>query len=221
MAEAPSSSASTDESAAEIARLHVELQRRGSVIRDYEVALEAEHRKVAKAHADLEEFTRWLERAENERDERTRQVAYLEQTKPTGLAAWWHARKTFPPPPAPLPLPYTDVPGVDFVYYLCTSPYRVYREPAFMLQGWAFPRSGEPVTALRARVDGVEFFGTYGLDEPSVIAHFGPQPNNPRPGFKIPIETPPGRHRLSLEARVGSGDWVSFLKTPIWACYRT
>jgi len=110
-------------------------------------------------------------------------------------------------------------PGARFVYHLTTSPYRVFREPASMLEGWAFPSDGRPVTALRVRIDAMVYVGTYGLESPGAIAQHGPQAANPRPGFRIPILTPEGRHWLGLEARLGDGDWVSILATPIWVRY--
>jgi hypothetical protein len=108
------------------------------------------------------------------------------------------------------------VEGGAFTYYLHTSPFRIYREDTFTLKGWAWPEDGRPITAIRINLSGRTFIGRHGLDEPEVIARYGPQPSNPRPGFEVSFETPPGRHFLSLEAQVGGGEWLWIVKTSIW-----
>lgn len=109
-----------------------------------------------------------------------------------------------------------DEPGARFTYHLHTSPYRIYRAGRFILRGWAFPADGRAVSAVRARVDDQAFPGRCGLPEPEVIARHGPQPQNPQPGFEIDFATPPGRHRLRIEACLENRDWVSILNLPIW-----
>ena len=49
-----------------------------------------------------------------------------------------------------------------------------------------------------------------------MIARYGPQPKNPRPGFEVTIETPPGRHMLSLEANLENSEWRSIMSTSVW-----
>ncbi len=175
--------------------------------------------RLARAQHDAVDFANWLAAAEDEREALRREVAAWRQPEKAGVAAAWRAwrgeaRTVSPPVPAPT---FTAVPSAPFRYHLRTSPFRVFREAGCVLHGWAFPVDGRPVTALRARVDDREFFGTYGLPEPDVLAQFGPQAENPRPGFKLPIETPPGRHQLSLEARLAGDPWVCILSVPIWA----
>ena len=110
-------------------------------------------------------------------------------------------------------------PGVEggiFTYYLHTSPFRIYRDGSFTLRGWAWPHDGRAITAVRASVDGRAFLGRHGLDEPEVIAKHGAQPKNPRPGFEVTFETPPGRHSLSLEAQIEGNEWLWIVRTSIW-----
>jgi hypothetical protein len=108
------------------------------------------------------------------------------------------------------------VEGGIFTYYLHTSPFRVYHDEAFTLRGWAFPQDGRRVTAVRAVVDARSFVGRHGLEEPEVVARYGAQPANPRPGFEVRFETPPGRHLLSLEAQLEGGEWRWIVRTSIW-----
>ena len=109
-----------------------------------------------------------------------------------------------------------EVEGAVFTYYLHTSPFRIYHEDAFTRRGWAFPEDGRQVTSVRAVVDARTFVGRHGLEEPEVIARYGAQPANPRPGFEIRFETPPGRHRLSLEAQLEGSEWRWIMRTSIW-----
>jgi len=119
------------------------------------------------------------------------------------------ARETAPPTSP-------DLPGTGFAYHLQTSPFRIYRGDGFTMRGWAFPEDGRAVTAVRARVDDRVFPGTWGLEEPEAAARPGALPRNPRPGFEIVLGTPPGRHRLRLEACLEPGGWVSIVSLPIW-----
>jgi hypothetical protein len=108
------------------------------------------------------------------------------------------------------------VEGAIFIYYLHTSPFRIYRGETFTITGWAWPADGSAVSAIRASVDGRTFTGRHGLEEPEVIAKHGPQAKNPRPGFEVTFETRPGRHLLSIEALVEGAGWRWLLRTPIW-----
>lgn len=109
-----------------------------------------------------------------------------------------------------------DVQGGIFTYYLHTSPFRVYRCDAFTLRGWAWPQDGRAITAVRAAVGSRAFMGRHGLEEPEVIARYGAQAANPRPGFEIRIETPPGRHLLTIEAQIEGAEWRWIVRTTIW-----
>jgi hypothetical protein len=108
------------------------------------------------------------------------------------------------------------VEGAVFTYYLHTSPFRIYRDAAFTLRGWAWPQDGRAVTQVRANVGGRLFAGRAGLEEPEVLARHGAQERNPRPGFAVTFDTPPGRHLLSLEAQLDGAEWRSIMTTSIW-----
>ncbi len=122
-----------------------------------------------------------------------------------------------PDPQAVGPAPEKNaVEGAVFTYYLHTSPFRIYRGDSFTLRGWAWPQDGRAITAVRVSLDGRTFVGRHGLEEPEVIAKHGAQPANPRPGFEITFETPPGRHLLSLEAQIEGSEWRWIMRTSIW-----
>jgi hypothetical protein len=166
--------------------------------------------------SDLEILTRKLE-AEGERaDGLAAQLARIKGT------LFWRLHSHFLPhdymePPAAKPSP--GAPGVEgaaFTYFLHTSPFRIYREPTFTLKGWAWPDDGRAVTAVRVNLGGRLFDGKIGIEEPEVIARHGPQAANPRPGFEITFDTPPGRQSLCLEAQLGGTEWRSIMRTTIW-----
>ena len=203
---------------AELEKLQTELVRRNTYVHELHLARIADQKRIDGLHRDLAQFTRWLQQAEEERDRLKALVTGLETPETTRLAAAWRGlrgRRRDVQVVAGAPN-FPECPDGGFLYHFHNSPYRIFREPAFLLAGWAVPQDGRPVTALRARVDDRSFSGTYGLAEPEIIARFGEQPENPRPGFKFIVELPAGRHRLSLEARLGGGDWVKIVSIPIW-----
>jgi hypothetical protein len=122
-------------------------------------------------------------------------------------------RPAQPPGPAG-PIPPAE--GGVFTYYLHTSPFRIYRQPTFTLRGWAWPRDGQAISAVRVNLGGRLFVGRIGIEEPEVIEQHGPQAANPRPGFEVAFETPPGGHLLSIEAQLADGAWRSIMTTTIW-----
>ncbi len=162
-------------------------------------------KREQEASADLEILTRKLEDAEARIASLTAELERARAPK-----SKWGAK------PAEVPAPTAPVPGAPFTYYLHTSPFRVYRDSAFTLRGWAWPVDGRKVTAIRVDVDGRTYAGKLGLPEPEVVAHYGLQPENPQPGFEITIETPAGRHSFSLEAQLGGSEWRSIMRTTIW-----
>lgn len=178
-------------------------------------------KREQEASADLERLTRKLE-SEGER------AAGLEAELGRIRGSWvWRlcalfrsdGQKKAPRSPSPAAAPGTDRAPVEagvFTYYLHTSPFRIYRDASFTLRGWAWPQDGGAITAIRVTLGGREFLGRYGIEEPEVIARYGPQRANPRPGFEIPFETPPGRQALSLEAQVGGSQWRWIMRTSIW-----
>jgi hypothetical protein len=164
-------------------------------------------RREQEASADLEILTRKIEEAEA-------RIASLERELGEARAApgRWGKPQAKPAGPAPRPA----LPGAPFTYYLHTSPFRIYRDPAFTLRGWAWPQDGRAVTAVRVDLDGALFPGRTGIEEPEVVARYGLQANNPRPGFEVTFATPAGRHTFSLEAQLDLGEWRSVMRTTIW-----
>lgn len=168
-------------------------------------------RREQEASADLEVLTRKLE-AEGARTAALEaELARIRSSWAWRLGALGQAAEGSPPPP-----PGPQVEGGVFTYYLHTSPFRIYRDPTFTLRGWAWPRDGGAVTAVRVNLDGRLFVGRHGIEEPEVIARYGPQSANPLPGFEVAFETPPGRHLLSLEAQLNNSEWRSIVRTSIW-----
>jgi hypothetical protein len=178
-------------------------------------------RREQESFADLEVLVRKLESAEA-------RAGALEDRLSAVWNSWsWRLtaplrflrRAAAPEPQAGAPRDFMGPPPVEggaFTYYLHTSPFRIYRGETFTLRGWAWPVDGGAVSAVRVNLDGRTFTGRHGLEEPEVIARYGDQPKNPRPGFEVTFETRPGRHLLSLEALVEGAGWRWMLKTPIW-----
>jgi hypothetical protein len=174
-------------------------------------------RREQESFADLELLVRKLEGAQARAAAAENALARLQ-----GSLAW---RLTAPlrslrPAWGGGPAPAAAAPAVAggvFTYYLHTSPFRIFREPRFTLRGWAWPEDGRPVTAVRVAVGSQTFIGRHGLPEPEVVARYGEQPHNPRPGFEVTFDTPPGEHPFSLEAQLGGEEWRWILRTTIWA----
>ena len=171
-------------------------------------------KRVQEASSDIEILTRKLEAATGESEKLAAQLAAIRRS------LGWRLARLFGPEPSPVAAPRAPAnppsQGGVFTYYLHTSPFRIYRETSFTLRGWAWPEDGGSVTAIRANVDGRLFAGRIGIEEPEVIERYGPQPANPKPGFEVSFETPPGRHLLAIEAQVGGADWRTILCTSIW-----
>jgi len=167
-------------------------------------------RREQEASADLEILTRKIEDAEA-------RISSLEAQLQAAAAPkdrW--GKPVVKPVPAPALPPRPMLPGAPFTYYLHTSPFRIYRDDAFTLRGWAWPEDGRPITAVRVDVDGKLYLGRTGIDEPEVVARYGAQAHNPTPGFEITFETPAGRHAFSLEAQLSGEEWRSVMRTTIW-----
>jgi len=167
---------------------------------------------------DLEELTRKLE-AEGERVAALEtELAFIRGSLAWRLSAPLRAllRDAAPVAAPAQPPGAAPVEGAPFTYYLHTSPFRIYRDKSFRLRGWAWPQDGGAVTAVRVNLGGRVFAGRHGIEEPEVIARYGPQPANPRPGFEVTFETPPGRHSLSVEAQIDGKEWRWIMRTTIW-----
>jgi hypothetical protein len=184
--------------------------------------LEAEERIRSQVHAIAERDTKihGLNLAAVERDRYIHEL-HLEQIALREALHALHADlETFTwmleKAGAPAPPSSPDLPGLPFTYHFQTPPYRIYRPNPFTLMGWAVPKDDRAISAVRARVDDRAFPGRAGLPAPEATAQLGPQAKNPNPGFEIDFETPPGRHRLRIEAQLEGNEWVSILNLPIW-----
>jgi hypothetical protein len=171
-------------------------------------------RREQESFRDLEELTRRLE-AETARAEALE--AELARIKRSG--AWKLVAPFVAPPAAPAPAGpagHALIEGAPFTYYLHTSPFRIYRGKSFRLRGWAWPEDGRAVTGIRVNIGGRLFEGRHGIEEPEVVARYGPQAANPRPGFEVTFDTPAGRHPLSIEAQIEGKEWRWIMRTTIW-----
>jgi hypothetical protein len=166
--------------------------------------------------AEMEVLTRKLESESDRADSLAAHLARIKSSLFWRIHACILPHKYMDPPTAAPEAKGPSVEGAVFIYFLHTSPFRIYRDPSFTLKGWAWPEDGWAVTAIRANIDERAFEGRVGLDEPEVIARYGPQPQNPRPGFEVTFDTPPGRHSLSLEAQLAGTEWRSVMRTTIW-----
>lgn len=178
-------------------------------------------RREQESFMDLEVLTGKLEAALAKAEALEAEVSRIRRswswrlTAPLRAAALSFGR----PAPGAVPSPQqaqTPVAPAIFTYYLHTSPFRIYRGKTFTLRGWAWPGDGRAITGVRINLGGRLTEGRHGLEEPEVIARYGPQPSNPRPGFEITFETPPGRHSLSLEAQIEGADWRWIMRTSVW-----
>jgi len=177
-------------------------------------------RREQESFADLELLVRKLEAANDRAAAAAAELARVRSSFSWRLTAPIRALRGLlggrPQPAAPSGPERAPVEGARFTYYLHTSPFRVYRDASFTLRGWAWPADGRPITAVRVDLGGRTFIGRCGLPEPEVIARHGEQPGNPRPGFEVTFETPPGQHPLSLEAQIDGGAWRSIVRTTVW-----
>jgi SAM-dependent methyltransferase len=198
--------------------LSEELGQRNAYIHQLHLAQAEWNAALQERHADVAIFTQWLQQAEDERNQLRREVARMRASwswKYGSPLRWWQRLFQRPDePPAAAPAGAVG----DFVYFLHTSPFRVYRVKNFKLRGWLFPRDRRPVSAIRVRVGEREFVATRSLPEPDVAQqHLLAGGPHEQPGFEVEIEISPGRQLLQLEALVDQQTWKVVLRTPIWS----
>ncbi len=87
----------------------------------------------------------------------------------------------------------------------------------FRISGWCFPKSGQPIQGIRARIGGREYPGSYGIFRADVADLHREQPGTFKSGFAIAAEAPRGRAILRLEARLMDGEWVEVFSKRIRA----
>ena len=75
------------------------------------------------------------------------------------------------------------------------------------LSGWCVATSGEPLTAIRARLRGKVFPGSFDRERPDIADHLA-MPSAPRwCGFTVDLRVPPGKGHLELEVAGADGRW--------------
>jgi glycosyltransferase involved in cell wall biosynthesis len=87
----------------------------------------------------------------------------------------------------------------------------------FRFSGWCFSKSGKVIHAIRARVDGHEFPGNYGLFRADVAAAYNERPGAFKSGFDIVVKAPRRRTILRLEAQHSDRTWKEVFSRPIRA----
>jgi hypothetical protein len=196
----------------ELEEARQELGRRNSYIHQLHQGQASEKAAREELITDLGEFVRMLQKAEDERTQLERRSHRWSE----GWAVVGRATKSlFKPNRANAPES-PSAPAGDFTYYLYTSPFRIIRTPQILLRGWCYATDGRPITALRVRVNDLEYPGKWGLEEPEVLKVHTALAPDARPGFEVAFPTPPGRHRLSLEVCLDHREWRSVFVTPIW-----
>jgi len=84
------------------------------------------------------------------------------------------------------------------------------------LSGWCVASSGEPLTAIRARLRGKSFPGFFDRDRPDVADHLA-MPTAPlRCGFTVELRVPPGKSDLELQVAGADGRWRKAFKRTIY-----
>lgn len=174
-------------------------------------------KRQQEAFQDLEELTRKVEAEGARAQALAAELASIKASPSWKLASVFLSPRAAPAQEPPTLSGYAPVEGAPFTYYLHTSPFRIYRDKAFTLRGWAWPVDGRPITGIRVSLSGRLYEGRTGIDEPEVIARYGAQPSNPKPGFEVTFETPPGRHTFSLEAQIAGAEWRWILRTTVWS----
>ena len=80
------------------------------------------------------------------------------------------------------------------------------------ISGWCLATSGEPVTAIRARIRGKTFPATYGITRPDIAIAFEQHPGALRSGFSLDVILPRVPATLLLEAGDAHGRWEPFFE---------
>ena len=199
--------------------LSLELGERNTYIHQLHLERVERQRVLAATHEDLASYSQWLAAAEDQAAALRRELQRVKGSWSWRYGAWLRQLQRWLRPTHAAAVPEAEPALMDpnLVYYLHTSPFRVFRSTTATLRGWVYHQGSAPLTAVRARLGGAEFIGRNGLEEPeAALAHGlagGPQE---RPGFEIHLTLTAGRHTLSLEAQVGHREWRPFLITPIW-----
>ena len=192
-----------------------ELRRRNTYIHELHAQAQEARQREQQLHADIAHFMQELARKEDELDTVREQLRRVKQSWSWTLSTPLRRLEKWLGRPGSTPRARALAPSAPFVYYFKSSPFRLYRAGAFTFVGWVYLPDGRPLDSIRARVDGRDFIGTYGIEEPELDRSRMPAPAA-NPGFQVTIDLSPGRHGFALEARVAGGEWLQVLATPIW-----
>lgn len=168
--------------------------------------LDALHRTLAGAREDAAQLIHRLARAEDALAQRDRQLAAAQP--------FWRrarARAALPAPVAPLP---PAPPVGSFRCHIEDPLYRLFPAGEITLRGWILSADGERVDALRGWLgaDPCEVRrGSWGADE-------SPPEDGVEPAdhFVVVLRLASGRHQLRLEARCGTGPWLTVVEAPVF-----
>jgi O-antigen biosynthesis protein len=80
------------------------------------------------------------------------------------------------------------------------------------ISGWCLAMTGEPVTAIRARIRRKIFHGNFGITRPDIALEFEQHPGALRSGFSLEVILPRVSATLILEAGDAHGRWEPFFE---------
>ncbi len=83
------------------------------------------------------------------------------------------------------------------------------------IRGWVHAKDGAELLDLRAKLDGVIFYGIKGLDRPDLGAHFNHSPSAAKAGFRVNVRPWLGAQTLTLEVLRPDNTWQEFFRTSV------
>ncbi|WP_221032938.1 glycosyltransferase [Actomonas aquatica] len=83
------------------------------------------------------------------------------------------------------------------------------------IRGWVLAKSGEEIVDLRARLDGVIFYGIIGLHRPDIRDTFDAGAPGLKSGFRVNVRPWIGARQLALEGMLRDGSWVEFCQRDV------
>ena len=87
--------------------------------------------------------------------------------------------------------------------------------PGFEIVGWFYPGVGRECRDIRAVIDGLVFYGIYGLERPDVQQAFPDDPNALRSGFHVRAQFWSAAREVRLEYLDADDHWQVFIQQPV------
>lgn len=87
--------------------------------------------------------------------------------------------------------------------------------PGFEIVGWFYPGVGRECRDIRAVIDGLVFYGIYGLERPDVQQAFPNDPNALRSGFHVRAQFWSAAREVRLEYLDADDHWQVFIQQPV------